>query len=404
MLFALAFRPARVWRRCIKLVPAVVILAILMISRACLAQATSSGEDFEEGARALAATYVENRDSFQHVECTYELRQFRHEDEESVFRDVAVVEGQAKGLLVRDGSKIRRQIIVSDADLDKAMQMERIVFDPRQLLLDGERGVTYSRDIKGGVLYSSAYPPEKLIITPFDYGRFTGSRGFFHPGLILNCSEIHPVDEGVPEEPHAAVDSIEMVGIECRLKAGSGSLRFQFFLAPAHGCLPIVCRSYLNDRPLQKSVITDIRDVGKGRFYPMRSLNLQYTEGEPPINWAVETRVTSLTVDQPVAPSLFQIKIEKGGVLRDAADDNSQFRILEDQVVGLDGLDDLFQRAAAQSKQEALWARARSEAAEAVEVAEVAETGMAMPTWIILPLVCVVGLALLILLIRLRTR
>jgi hypothetical protein len=399
---------------------------MLMLSSDCLAQRGDSASDVEEEVRALAETYLENLQSFEQMECLYELRKSYPDDEESVLLGLTPSDPDAGGILVCDGSKKRYEVTVTDAVLEQAYRLSRITFPPKAMLLDGERGISYCRDLHGGVLFSSAYPPEITMVTPFDYGRFSGSRRVFHPALILEDFgrkfEVRRPDGQVPEEPHASVGSDELVGIEYSMQglpADKGSFEFQFFLSPSHGCLPIICRNYGNGLLMQKSVITDIRKVGTNRFFPMRSVNIHYGP-EYRVSFAVETRVTSLTVDQPVAASWFQIQVEKGGVLRDGADDNSQFKLSEDQTVRLEDLDDLFQRAADRSKQNAIWAKAREEAAETAKVTEAkvaeaadrgvttpvlgSERGMALPVWSIVTLTGVVALVLLIWLIRLRTR
>jgi hypothetical protein len=320
---------------------------------------SDKSSDSEKEVRALAAAYLANRDSFQQMECTYELRQFRTSNEDEIFRNLVNVEGMATGLWVRDGSKSRCEIMVSEAVLQQSFKDNRIVFAPQSVLLDGDRGISYSRALNGGGLFSSAYPPVKgIVLTPFSFGRFTGREEEYHPGMMIEHPEMkfvaHLFEGEVPEEPHAAVGPRELVGIEYSGMLKSHTIKLQFFLAPAKGCLPIIARSYLDGAMLQKAVITEIRQIGQDRAYPIRSLNIQYGV-KASTTWAVETRVKSLKVDKPVNASLFQIEVPENAAIRNFADDKSQFKVPSDGRVGLEDLDGLFNQAAKQSVKEKAW-------------------------------------------------
>ncbi len=99
----------------------------------------------EEEIRRMAAAYITNRDSFRQLECTYELRclPLPPGKEDDIFRDLAKPIATATGLLVRDGSTVRSEVSVSDKDLEQSFKDNRIVFPPRAVLLDNERGITY---------------------------------------------------------------------------------------------------------------------------------------------------------------------------------------------------------------------------------------------------------------------
>src|SRR3990172_7074664 len=291
--------------------------------------------DSDEAVRALASAFVANRDSFQQIECAFELRQFRIESEEDAFNGRVTPEAVARGSFIRDGAKLRQEVDVPDVEVEAAVKRGSIVFDPKCLLLDGERGIYYSKDITGAVLYSPAHPAENTLLGPFSCGRFFGGGGP-QPETILDGPfagfAVRLISEPVADEPHAAVPMRELVGFEYTSK--SGNLRIQFFIAPAHGHLPIVCRQYFKGVPeknfqgglAQKSVTTDLRHFDQQRVFPMRNINVHYRPDKPDIAaFAVETRVTDIKVGQPVDPTVFQIGVKANSVLRDGADDNSQF-------------------------------------------------------------------------------
>jgi len=346
------------------LVFVVAITAYFGWERVSVAANADVSPNAEDEVRALAAAYLMNRDSFKQEDCTYELRQFRPDDEEQVFRNVVQPEGVAMGYLVRDGSKMCCKITVSDDVMDAirkhALKGNRTVFLPRSLLLDGERGMSYSEAINGGGLFSSATPPHKgLVFTPFSFGRFTGKREEDHPGAIIENPDekarVGLLTGEIPGEPHAVVGAHELVGIEYSKLIGTKRFTMQFFLAPTKGYLPIICRSYYDGKISQKVVITDVRQISKDRAYPIRTVNVQYGEGKSPIDWALETRVTSLKVDEPMDSSLFQVPVAKNAAIRDLTDINSQFKMPNDGLVGLKDIDGLFEQAARQSAQQKIW-------------------------------------------------
>lgn len=341
----------------------------------CRAQSDASSRD-DEGVRALAVEYLANRDSFQKLDCVYQLRSYRHPVEGDLFRDAAQVEATAKGVIARDGAKVREEMLVDDAVVEESLRRGWIVFAPCSRVLDGDRGVGYGKDLNVAVLYSAACARGKLVITPFDFGRFTGDSGQDHPGAIIEHPElkrdVRLLDrEATPNQPQTAVETSKLVGIEYVSEVSKGhAMRWQFFLAPDAGYLPIVCRSYIDERPLQKAVITDVRRIGKSRAYPMRSVNFAYHENESQVKWANETRVISLKVDEPVDPARFRLELPKGAHLRDAADDKSQFEFPATRTVGLEDLDDLFaqtrERSKAVAEWEKTWSGPKPEASPAV--------------------------------------
>ena len=331
---------------------------VIGTSGRCMAQASSEDktQQVDERMRALAAAYVANRDSFQQIECTFELRKFRPENEEDVFSGRAQPEAVARGTLLRDDGKMKQEIAVPDVEVKAALERGWIVFGPKCLLLGGERGISYSKDINGGVIYSSSHPAKNTLLGPFSFGLFF-SGGGPQPETILEGPDaqftVRRVEGAVADEPHAAVPMRELVGFEYVTKPEIGSLRIQFFIAPKQGHIPIVCKQIFEEQLIQKTVTTDIREFDQQRVFPMRNLNVHYNPSKPNLVAAVvESRVTDIKVGKPVDPALFQIKVKANAALRDAADDKSQFVVPQARTISLGDLNELFQTAAKQSTEQ----------------------------------------------------
>ena len=234
--------------------------------------------DGQEVGRALATMYIKNRDSFERIDCRYQLRHFASGAAESdVVLDRLQPDAIAEGKLLRDGAKERREVDVTDADLEDGLRNGHIIFDTKHQLLDGDRGLYYARDLKGSVLYSSAYSAKRDVTGPFSWGLFSFPHDTGNVDSVLTRPDGMQVVRvlQVPDldEPAAAVPSAELIGIECRENMKEVTLRVQFFLAPHHGYLSVVCRKYFDDKLQEKVVITDVRKVDDERFFPMRHIH-----------------------------------------------------------------------------------------------------------------------------------
>lgn len=217
----------------------------------------------------------------------------------------------------------------------------------------------YARDIKGAVLFSSSFPPPDTVIGPFSLGTFSYPDNQRNVSLIIEQpSEVqvaHILPSPYPPMEHAAIAVDELVGIEYRDTRG---VRLQFYVSPEHGSIPIVARKYRDDTLDELAVVTDVRKMVDGHFFPMRTVFSGVKDGNPADTVAaIETRVLELNVGEPVDPSLFQMQIAAGSVMRDGMNFKSQFHIDNARTVTLDDLDDLFAQAAAAAVQRAEWDR-----------------------------------------------
>lgn len=329
----------------------------------------------DESIAANVAGFIANRNAFDVIECRYQLRHFSVDgDVEDVALDRAEPTAVADGLFVRDGTRERREVNISDEDMNRNLKNRGGIFDTTHQLLNGERGLYHARDLSSCVLYSRAFPAtDNIVPTPFKWGIFTFPEDRYNVDCLTRQDgrqyRVNVMAQPCPAEPHAAVSSSELVGIEYVERIKNVVLKIEFFLSPNHGHLPIVGKKYIDDALRQKLIITDIRRVEGERFYPMRSLLMQMSHEAPDRVVAVgETRVTELTVDRPIDPSIFRVEFAKNTIVRDGADNRSQYVINEPRVVTFDDLDELFDRAAARSRQEAEWEQVRREKAVMGEV------------------------------------
>lgn len=383
-----------------RIIAALVVLpmAFSSLTVTTLAQEKKNANQ-RERVEAYASAFLANRASFNHMVCEYEMRRLQADSESQLLTDAGVVQTVANGLLIRDGTKTRCEVNLSDEDLRSFIKAGRSPFSDDRMLLDGELGVTFSRSLSGGVLYSSKYPPEKLPRTPFDFGGFTGSEGVFTPGWILERSDL-PIEATLSE--NVVVDNRliapflekrQLVLLDYRCSSPKNDFLLRFHIDTKHGCIPILSEFHLNGNIMERAVVTDIRQLDSGQSFPMRSLCYSLADdgkGDFKIGWVDETRVTKFVVDQPIENSIFQIEIEKLTLLRDAADDNSQFQLQDRTSLALDDIPKLLERAHEASVRQARRAEAK---------AKVIRTGERKFSWLWLWLLLSATMALMVVLL-----
>lgn len=398
----------------------------LFISVTCVGFAAGDVEGTDpndvEQIWALAASYLANIESFSQLKCEYELLSYRPQSreelsrgtyKEDVFHGRLKPQATAEGVWVRSGSTVRREQIVDDAALDEALKTRRIVFSPERVLVDGVIGITFSKLLNGGVLYSRERPPEVPPIGPFDFGHFSGSERFWTPEIVLTDREhwkegaVELLPGPPPNEPHAFQSDVPLVGFRYSLnKDPAKPFELQFWIDRSRGALPIIGIWYLKGRLVQKMVVTDVRTFPGGRAFPMRSIDILHSrDDESLIGWAVETRVRTLEVDSPIDPALLRIEVGDGAILRDAADDNSQFTLEKGGLIGISDIPALMERAAAQSRQVAEGDRENKRRATLPRAAEPPEKeGRSMLLYLNCGFILLLAAVLLVVRIRRRRR
>gem|GEM_PF-5935962 len=299
--------------------------------------------------------------------------------------------------------------------MEEIARQHRSVFNPMRRLIQGNRGIDYSIMLNGGVLYSEAYPPDYMDYTPFSFGRFAGSRGCWNPGVILQTLEGFRINSRLLPNSEVDADTSfamswanhqgDLQGVEYTLTAGADTITLQFWISPEDGYLPVLSRLLLNDQLSQIAILMESRHFSGGRCFPIRVINAQYAKssGKNEIAWVLESSVKHLDVDKPVSEAEWFIDVDSGAALRNAADDRSQFKIESASQVHLDDLEQLFQRAAAQSRQEALWAEARLREKD-TPLSRADSQWVSWSRMIILGNVALFGLALAVVLLKRRGR
>lgn len=369
----------------------------------------------DEEVRAIAASYIGNIDSFTRCRCEYVLNQYRPKSLQEIKNGDCLPEAMATAHYQRDGDKIRFEVEVGNDTMEEIARLHRSAFNPMRRLIQGNRGIAYSMVLNGGVLYSEAYPPEYMDYTPFSFGRFAGSRGCWNPGVILQTldgfrinSRLMPNSE-VDAETSMAISLANhqggLQGVEYTLTAGADTIALQFWISPEDGFLPVFSRLLLNDQLSQIAILIESRHFSGGRCFPIRVINAQYAKssGGNEIAWVLESSVKHLEVDKPVSEAAWFIDVDSGAALRNAADDRSQFKIESASQVHLDDLEQLFQRAAAQSRQEALWAEARLREKD-TPLSKADSPWLSWSRVIIFGNVALFGLALVVILFKRRRR
>ena len=313
-----------------------------------------------ERLNAYAASFLASRDSFDQINCEYELRSLSVESEAQALSGAGTPTEITQGCLIRSGRKVRCETNISEAELSGIKRTGRSTFSPDRILLGGDLGITFSPALSGGVIYSQKAAPGRLPLTPFDFGRFTGAKRQFHPGWIVERTDLD-IDAKIIADPDLSpvlqefVSARGLVPVEYTLQTPDNLVRFVYYLDPVIGCLPRVSDFYLNDRLEQRAVVTDFREFGQGRAFPIRSVNYSVASddhGDIRVGWAIENRVTKINVDEPIDDDLFRIDIDKTSIYRDAADSDSQFNLENMQSLSLNDIPMLLERARQQSLQE----------------------------------------------------
>lgn len=343
-----------------------VIANLVLLSWSCC---YADEDPVRKRVNTIASRYLLNRESFDHLECRYEFRQFNPGTELRAIEGEGELLGDAQGLLIRKGEKIRCENNLGEQALKIAKTEGKCCYLPRRVLYQGNEGVTYSPILEGGVLYSDRYVPEGLPLTPFDFGGFSGVSAPNHPGFILLSGWMKDpritvgfqVEENCRvEEPHARyVPSKEgLLLLKYTIQLGKDTLEMRFYVDPDLGHMSVLSEKLVNQVPISRAIVKDVKKLGDGRAFPMKSVSYSFglnSDNEEVVNFANETVVTEFSMGGEIDELQFQLSISESqcySVFRDLAVEGSQFRYNKKNVITLSDLPVLYNLAARQAENE----------------------------------------------------
>lgn len=332
-------------------------LLIVLILTATLAPALASpaagAEDERTVLRAIAEGYLHNRESFPQFTCRYRIAKGRAASYEQAVDGDLANPVTADILWVVSGDKERHSVSTNDAALRenaaRSVQADgsTVVVVPiasEDYLTDGRRQFRHSSGLAN--LFGVGSSDHRLSTNPFSMG-VMGEGESRTPAALIQ----QKLNEPNPCRLRGRESVLGYGALVVEIPSRDGTQVLTYYLDPERGYLPIRKDAETRGQVESRTMITEARDCGDDRWFPMRSVRITNPEGEPPY-YVQLIDVLELDVESVPDEDLFAVELPAGTRVVDRSDPKSQFESEEPMSVDLNDLQGIELAAARQARGE----------------------------------------------------
>ena len=341
------------------------ILAIVMTPLLALAE-LNCPEDQRESLKAIGEGYLGNREAFTYFRCEFTFTEGMAATVEDGLAGKLTDAVVSRGVWVVDGDTFRYELSCPDEILQKAFDGPKLALespenrsskfygvklpcDPHGFVTNGKIQLRHGPTIHSANIRSADIPLPGITITPFSVG-VMGENDELNPGALLTQGGDGSYAFAWLPASSESDGEAELLTVAFGWGPDEhGPMRRSMQLDPQKGFLPVHCETFFKPEDdlvaqygARVSILSypRIRSVSNGRWFPERSIMLEYPDRDQPHRTQI-VEVKLLEADQRPAASEFEISIPRGTAVADPSDLRSGFKLQSTRRVGPDDLDDL---------------------------------------------------------------